>query len=984
MADKYLFHGQEKKMNKKVLLVILAMTIIASNAWAAEPEWFGSLDPNGAGQSTEWFNAAMWRNPSAVPTISDKAKINLVWGNPGPVIDAVPATAADVNQLYVAESNGALPGEQTLEVTTGGVLNVKAEAVLGFGRDDVNDVNDQGKLLVTGGTVNCNQHLFVGNNPGAIGILQIDSGTVDVNQMFGLSWNGGKGYAQLNGGTLTTEEFEFEYVAGGTASMDIEGGTWIQKHFWWDKIRSLIWNGKITGYGNRANVVVNWDPILEQHTITALASPDVIVVKQGGGGDHTTIQAALNDAGLAEFDVIEVQDNATYAENLVFPNDVNYLTLQAGEGNSPTITVTGADPCTIYIRMSAVGQTIQGFTINFSGSAYNADNNSTMLISYGGASTVRDCTIVGPTIGWIRGITNVATVEDCDISNCRYGVICDLNDADSNFPSGGFTITGCDIHDNRYRGIAFVDCNAVMDDCVVSRSGDLLTAVGGNVLITDSNSTTPDGTTNVLITNSLIKEAIWGRNVNMETIGTATIEDCIIMNTLGTSTHNDEILQYRGTLNLNRCILKAGGPKGRSCVNMSSSSSGQKTAICNINHCDIYDTNAVNQWGAFTTDPCQLLTVRNSIFTGQYGLLANVADTIDSNWNDVYCDSDYGLWAEAGPNDISVDPLYIQIDDANLDTFFALQPYSPVVNADEFGSYMGSQGPMTGYEVYLADLDDDGGVDFNDFAILALDWRDSNTIPAIADANLEDFESFSATGGPGQVGTLLGPREAGKPDAWRVLNWTWSTWNIGSSELSLLTDPNDANEGSQAMRWVYDVNVTPDENEVQYTEILVVLASEVNFEAYNELRLRLKRDPNNSPDDETYMYAKFLNDIYTTGPYGLGDPTGPDKSDIANSVIGGHTLGTDPNYSDWTINFDNLEGWTAGHNNLQHVGAVMFGIRTQAEKPYGHGTGIIDVDYIRLVDRPECSGNPAGDLNDDCEVNFEDVRIFIYYWLMGK
>jgi len=977
------------------------MMVIAGNARAAEPEWFGSLDANGLGQSTNWFDAAMWRNPTAVPTSSDKAKINLVWGNPGPVINA----AADVNQLYVAESSGALAGAQTLEVTTGGVLGVNAEAVLGYGTDDVND--DDGTLLVTGtGIVNCKQHLFVGYDPCAIGRLHIVSGTVDVNQMFGLSWNGGDGFAQLDGGTLITEEFTFENVAGGTAAMDIAGGTWIQKHFWWDEIRALVWNGKITGYassgGDRTNVIVTWDPnasdpnedrIIVTATDDPIADSNIIIVKQDGTGDYITIQAALDDVSLVACDVIEVQDDGVYDGNgtgrLVFPNDVNYLTLQAGDGNSPTITLSGVGPNTVYIQMLSVGQTIQGFNINLGACSDITDSNSTMILSRGGATTVRDCNITGPTSGWIRGITNVATIEDTEISNCRLGILCDINEPNAGFR---YSISGSYVHDTHYRGITFIDCNAVMDDCLVELCGDSLANPGGNVLAADGCDLDPDDTLTLLITNSTIREALWGRNFSMETIGTVTIEDSIIMNALGIATHSDEILQYRGTLNLNRCIIKAGQ---RSCVNLYQASEGVSGGICNIDHCDIMDTNATTQWAAFTYDPCAVLTVTNSILTGPYGLYEGGNGTIISNWNDNFCDSNFAGDVVAGPNDFNpgVYPFYIQTDDASLDTFFALQPYSPVVNADEDGNYMGSQGPMTGHERWPGSLlDDVYGSDFGDFAVLALHWRDNNTIPAINDLFIEDFESYATTG------ELLG--------AWyEQLAWGYGDWLPGDSNLTLLTNPADANSGDKAMRWEYDVNVVPvDVCEVGYTEILVVLASEVNFEDYNELRVSLKRHTGNSPDGETFMYARFLNDIYGTygmgGDYRTSTSPGPykyaDRKDVANTIIGGSTLGDHPDeYYDWTINFDDLGAWTWGHNAgdgtfLQHVGAIIFGIQTQPEGPYGHGTGTIDVDDIRLRDRPACSGNPAGDIHPagdpmgNCMVNLEDVKEFALYWLEGK
>jgi hypothetical protein len=975
MAAKYLFqnqneHKEEKAMNKKVLLlVVTAMMVIAGNVWAADPNWTG-------GTSTNWSTAANWS--AGVPTNISKATVNKV-GTYAPTISG----AADANQLYVAESNGVLPGAQTVTVATGGNLHVNQEIVLGYG------AADDGKLLVTGGTVECN-HLFVGYNSGATGRLQIDSGTVDVNQMFGLSWNGGDGYAQLNGGTLHTEQFAFENVAGGTADMNITGGTWQQEHFWWDKIRALVWYGKIKGYGARANVVVTWNPTAGpsgtgQTIVTALANPNTPsfrIVKKTGG-EYSTIQAALDAAQAG--DVIEVQDSNVYAENLLFKTDANYSTLQSGSGCRPTIRLTGVDSNTLkYISMAASGQTIQGFNIDFSGSASTLDGNSTIIFASGGASTVRDCNIVGTT-GYIRGIAGVATIEDVELSNCRIGILCDANEVATGFR---YSIFDCHIYDHRLRGVVFADSNAVMDNCLVERCGESYGVPGGNV-IADGN----QGTLNLLITNSIIREALYGRNFNMEDTGTATIEDSIIMNALGTATHSDEILQYRGTLNLNRCIIKAGQ---RMCVNMSPPTTQATGSVCNIDHCDFYDPNMAltsnGQWALTTTDPCAVLTVRNSILTGENGYLRNMG-TFTSNWNDNFCTNPIGGGGSvvAGPNDIvpGVDPFYIQTDDPNEPNFFALQPYSPVLNKDEFGSYMGSQGPMTGYEKWPADWIPPHGVDFKDFAVLASHWHQDNTIPAGPNHLIENFESYTATGAPGVVGTLLGPRVLNGEPAWRVVP-NWANYNLGwlrgTSTLSLLTDANDPNSGSdvndhQAMRWVYDVNVPPnDVNAVRYTEILVVLPHTEDLNSYDQIRVMLKRHTGNSPDYQTYMYAKFIDLTWVDFP-----PT-PDKYGVVNSVIGGSTASYPDDWYPWTINLHNLAGWQnyGGPANMTRIGAIIFGIRTQSEGPYGLGTGTIDVDNIRLVELPGCSAPPVGDLNGDCKVDFKDVKEFTDYWLDGK
>ena len=705
-------------------------------------------------------------------------------------------------------------------------------------------------------------------------------------------------------------------------------------------------------------------------------------VKQGGGGTYTMIQDALDDSGESDVNgIIEVQDNSVYTENLTFPSDpcVNFLTLRARDGNSPTIRLSGSAAETNYIDIKVVGTTIQGFKIDFSGDSYLTVNNSFLIHAGGGASTVRDCNIVGPTAGYMRGIAGVATIEDVELSNCTIGILCDANYTNTGFR---YSISGCHIYEHRLWGVLLSDSNVVMDDCLIERCGGELT-VGGNILANGN-----DGTLDLLITNSIIREAIMGRNFNMEDTGTATINDSIIMNALGTLTHSDEILQYRGTLNLNRCIIRA---EKMRCVNFASPTSGSSVGVCNINHCDLRKVPSTNDdWAITTTNSDANLTIRNSIVTGSNGYLRN-SGTFTSNWNDNFCTNRIGAGGSVvlGPNDLSpgVDPFYIQTSNPNEPNFFALQPYSLLIHADEDGNYMGSQGVLTGQESWPADLGGGHGVDFKDFAILALHWRDSNTIPAIAQLLLDDFESYSATGGSGQVGTLLGPNGAGGPDSWRVLNWTYSPWILRSSTLSLLTDANDANSPTKAMRWVYDVNTLDSEtNEVRFTEILVMLDNNnVDFGLYNEIRLSLKRDANNSPDLQTFMYVKFLDDIYGTYETDGGtDPTGPDKYDIANSINGGSTSTNPGMYYDWTINLDNLVGYTWGHTNLSHVVALIFGIRTQAVGPYGLGRGTIYVDDMRLIDRPGCSAPVVGDLDNDCNVDFQDVDIFAFFWLMGK
>lgn len=977
-------------MNKKVLLVVTAIVVIASNVWAADPNWTGLV----AG-ANNWFTTTNW-NPNAAPTSISKATVNLVGAN----APAINSGTANANQLFVAESAGNIPGAQTVTVATGGTLYVRQEIVLGYGD------TDNGTLHVTGGTVDCN-HLFLGFNPGSTGNLHIDSGTVNVAQMFGPSWRGGDGNVQLDGGTLQTEQFTFEANdVSGTAIMDITGGSWVQNHFWYHEIKSLVWNGKITGYGSRSNAVVTWDPAGIGHTtVTAVASPafpNLIIVKKDGTGDFTTIQNALD--ATVKGSIVEVRDNGVYTENLQFkastPSvDANYVTLQSGSTYRPTIRLTGIDSNTVkYITVKAVGTTIQGFDIDFTGSASSTDGNSAIISAVGGASTIRDCKITGPvtmsgTGGWIRGIVGVANIEDVNLSGCRIGLLCDAN-----LPRTGFSysISDSHIHNCYIRGILFSNSTAVMDDCLVERCGnDILPGAGGsgpggNILINgDANGI---GGVNLLIKNSTIREAIAGRNINMEAVGRVDINDCTIMDALGTQTHSDEILQYRGTLNLNRCIIRA--TKMR-CVNFASSPSGTTAGFCNIDHCDLRKETSLNDdWAVTTTNPDANVTVTNSIVTGSNGYLRN-AGFFNSNFNDIFCTNRVGGGSVVlGPNDLNINPFYIHTasDDPN-GTFFKLQPYSPVLDKDEFGSYMGSQGPMAGFEKWPADLDGTYGVDFKDFAMLASQWGKSNIIPAGPNHPLENFEIYTATGTPGVWAgspTLLGKRSAVDANCpWEVVArapfYNFGTNPpppFGSSTLTLLKKSGgyDVNDGNNAMRWVYDVNVSTNPPGQYSTEILVRLAhvEDINY-PYDRIRVLLKRHSGNSSQTMTPMYAKFMMPN-SQGKYISGNR-------IVNSVLGGSTSEHPDEWYPWTINLHNLAGWENNWtvNNMKTIGAFIFGIRGQPEAPYGGpGKGTIDVDKIELIDLPGCSAPIASDLNGDCKVDFGDLADFLLYWLDGK
>lgn len=278
-------------MTKKLLFIMLVCTV-ATSAWAAEIQWFGGATPD-----RNWTTAGNWNSNvppgGPVPGLADKAKLNYVWANPGPIIST---PGVGVGEIFISEDRDVgTVGEQSLTIATGGVLNTgnlgggyAGQVILGYwGADDrVPLPANEGRLIMAGGTATIGPaggfggHLFVGFS--GIGHLQVDAGTLKVTNMFGLGWNGGTGTVDISGGLLNTEQYNFN---NGTYSFNFSelraalgDGEWVQNHYWKIEIQALVDAGKITTSVPGAYVKVDWDPVLEQTHVYAIPEPVSIVM----------------------------------------------------------------------------------------------------------------------------------------------------------------------------------------------------------------------------------------------------------------------------------------------------------------------------------------------------------------------------------------------------------------------------------------------------------------------------------------------------------------------------------------------------------------------------------------------------------------------------------------------------------------------------------------------------------------------------------
>jgi len=271
-------------MMKNKLVILIALCVVSSSALAADIQWFGGA------HDRDWSNAANWNSnltpPGPVPTGVDKAKLNFVWANPGPIVSTPGATA---NEIFISEDRdlGTI-GQQTLTVVNGGVLTANGQVVLGyFGADGRAGLPaNEGGIDMEGGTANLNSHLFVGFT--GIGHLTVNGGLLNVAGMFGLGWNGGSATVDIAGGELFTEQWDFTHASNYTFNFsDIKRGNndaeWVQNHFWKNEIDALINAGKITTSVAGAHVVAQWDPILQQTHVFAVTPEPMTLALLGLG-----------------------------------------------------------------------------------------------------------------------------------------------------------------------------------------------------------------------------------------------------------------------------------------------------------------------------------------------------------------------------------------------------------------------------------------------------------------------------------------------------------------------------------------------------------------------------------------------------------------------------------------------------------------------------------------------------------------------------
>ena len=214
-----------------ICITLLLMAGVASAATVWNPAANGIVPP----ATADWGDAANWTNE--VPGVNDnKAVFN--------VADAAECVVSDAQTLGdIVQGDGSDGG--VIRIQNGGSITTTGGwAGIGY--------NSTANLVVEdGGTMNFGGHSWIGFQAGAVGTVDINGGTVNVAGMFGLGWDGGTGYVNVNDGLLALSNIHGDGASSikGASVLDIELGSVTLPGDFTSVIGTYAAAGKILAWG---------------------------------------------------------------------------------------------------------------------------------------------------------------------------------------------------------------------------------------------------------------------------------------------------------------------------------------------------------------------------------------------------------------------------------------------------------------------------------------------------------------------------------------------------------------------------------------------------------------------------------------------------------------------------------------------------------------------------------------------------------------
>jgi hypothetical protein len=246
-----------RKQSLTLAAGLLLGAAICADAQLTTTVWNPAANPSGNGL---WSESANWTG-GWIADSTNKVVLNVSGARACVVNSAV--SAGQVS----AGDNG--PGG-LLIVTNGGNLAASATDWSAIGYN-----NTMQMIVESGGSAGFGNHLWIGFDPGSDGSLIMNGGTVSVAGMFGLGWNGGKGTAQVKGGTLTLSQWSPGNPGSiaGASVLDIWAGKVVINGDQVASVNNFISGGKITGYGGTGIVSNFFDGVATTLTAAPATPP---------------------------------------------------------------------------------------------------------------------------------------------------------------------------------------------------------------------------------------------------------------------------------------------------------------------------------------------------------------------------------------------------------------------------------------------------------------------------------------------------------------------------------------------------------------------------------------------------------------------------------------------------------------------------------------------------------------------------------------